>query len=83
MHNDVRKRQKYLHARTHLLRVDGFAFPERVADEHHRLLFQRQVVDPRARRLYPEVVLVLDVDLAVVHASHLALWCISFILEHR
>ena len=55
----------------YLLWVNRFAFAQSVADEHDRLLFQWQVVDPRARRLHSEVVLVLDVDLAVGHARHL------------
>ena len=47
------------------LLVDGLPLPQRVGDEHDRLLVERQVVHARPGRLHAEVVLVLDVDSAV------------------
>mmetsp|Transcript_33163 Transcript_33163/g.80208 ORF Transcript_33163/g.80208 Transcript_33163/m.80208 type:complete len:366 (-) Transcript_33163:1484-2581(-) len=45
--------------------VDGFALSQRVGDEHHRLLVERQIVHARPGSLHAEVVLILDVDRTV------------------
>ena len=51
---------------SHQVRVDRLALPQGVGDEHDGLLVEGEVVDARTGSLDPEVVLVLDVDLAVL-----------------
>ena len=51
--------------------VDALALTEGMADEHHGFLIEGKVVDARTGRLHAKVVLILDVDAAVLVLGNL------------
>mmetsp|Transcript_26271 Transcript_26271/g.105137 ORF Transcript_26271/g.105137 Transcript_26271/m.105137 type:complete len:461 (+) Transcript_26271:2518-3900(+) len=66
-----RMRARVVAAAANFRRVDRLARAEGVRDEHDGFLGEREVVDAGAGGLDAEIVLVLDVDRAVVESGHL------------